>query len=312
MQIHINHKNGDRYSPLHEAKPLAELGVDEPIEEVEAEPERGWKSSYRIVVGLFVAALIVFGVIIFVAGEFRESEMLTAIRVEGNRALMTSEVFALAKIDRSQKFYDIDLRSIAARIEKHPVVRRVTIEREVNPNALVIKVEERQPCAMVIAKGGEPAIVDAEYQLFWPRRLSGLQDPERLLSAPMLSGISYKDTLAIREMTDLLTSLQAAEDGAMQGAVAELKRTSAGAYILYTSETMTPIYLGAPKDDAFHTVIETEQGLAPEHSDAPFFRRQLALLSAIWKKQLRDELRQQPARYVDVRFDGQIIVKTKS
>ena len=78
-----------------------------------------------------------FSFIIFVADEFHESEKLSAIRVEGNRAIMTSEIFSLAKIDRSQKFYDIDLRSIEARILVHPVVRSVAIEREVDRKSVV-------------------------------------------------------------------------------------------------------------------------------------------------------------------------------
>lgn len=313
MQIRIN-KNKNDYSPLHEAKPLVELDLHEgeaPILEHEEE-EHGWKTSQRIVAGLFIGALLVFGFIIFVADEFHESEKLSAIRVEGNRAIMTSEIFSLAKIDRSQKFYDIDLRSIEARILTHPVVRGVAIEREVNPNALVIKVKEREPRAMIIAEGGEPAIIDAECKLFWPRRLSGLQDPDKLLSAPVLSGVSHKDSVRIREMTDLLTSIQTAEDNAMQGAIAELKRTSSGAYILYTSETMTPIYLGFPKETAFHTALENEKGLTNEQKDKTLFERQIGLLSVLWKKHLRDDLRRNRAHHVDARYDGQIVVKTKS
>jgi cell division septal protein FtsQ len=312
MQIRINHKNKDHYSPLHEAKPLNELDLDASEVAEDHEEDRGWRASQKIVAFLFLAALLVFGFITIVADEFRDSEKLTSIRVEGNRAILTSEIFALAKIDRSQKFYDIDLRSIEGRIEKHPVVRRVVIEREVNPNALVIRVEERQPRAMIIAEGGEPAIIDGEYKLFWPRRLSGLQDPDKLLSAPMLSGVSYKDSTSLKQMTDLVTTLQTADDGAMHNAIGELKRTPTGAFILYTSETMTPIYLGAPEEDAFHTALETEQGLTNEKSDKTLFERQLALLSALWKKQLRDELRKHPARYIDARYDGQIIVKTKT
>ena len=42
------------------------------------------------------------------------------------------------------------------------------------------------------------------------------------------------------------------------------------------------------------------------------FERQLDLLTTLWKKNLRDALRKNPARYVDARYDGQIVVKTKS
>ena len=312
MHIRIN-KDKNGYSPLHEAKPLTEIApLDETDEVIEHEEESGWKTSQKIVASLFIGALIVFGFIIFIADGFHESEMLVSIRVEGNRALMTSEVFSLAKVDRKQKFYDIDLRHIAARIEKHPVVRSVDIEREVNPNTLVIRVREREPRAIVIAEEGEPAIVDAEYKLFWPRRLSGLQDPEKLLSAPILSGVSYKDSNTIRQMTDLITALETAHDGAMKGAIGELKRTEHGTFVLTTNETLTPIYLGSPKENAFHTALENEQGLTKEKQDMTLFERQLDLLTTLWKKNLRDALRKNPARYVDARYDGQIVVKTKS
>lgn len=312
MQIRIKHNGKEHYSPLHEARPLADFDLDEPSGPIEdTEGDHGWRASQKVVAILFIAALVVFGFITFVADEFRESEKLKAIRIEGNRAILTSEIFSLAKIDRSQKFYDIDLRSIEGRIEMHPVVRRAKIEREVNPNALIIRIEERQPCAMIVGEGGEPAIIDGEYKLFWPRRLSGLQNPDKLLSAPMLSGISYKDSVSLKQMTDLITLLQSIEDSAMRGAIGELKRTENGSFILYMDETMIPIYLGSPSEFAFQTALETEQGLAKGKSDKTLFERQIELLASMWKKRLRDELRKSPVRYIDARYDGQIIVKTK-
>ena len=115
----------------------------------------------------------------------------------------------------------------------------------------------------------------------------------------------------LKKMTDVLALLRRVEEGTMHDAIAELKRTPNGAFIAYTQHGMTPIYLGTPEEEAFHTALEYEQHLTKEYEHT-LFARQIELLAVVWKKQLRDALLKHPARYVDARFDGQIIVKSKS
>ncbi len=316
MQLHIKRNGEDRgHAPIHEARPVDEfvrhdLTADQTATtDDEQEARTGWRSS-RYVPLAFVAALLALAAMIFFARQFESGESLKAIRVEGNRQLMTSEVLSLAGIDRNQKFYDIDLREVEHRVARHGLVRGVTIKREVNPNTIVIHIDERMPLAMIRSTSGEPILVDNDYRFFLPKRLSGLLDPNKLLAVPVLGGIGERDTLAIAEMSHIVKEIETAGDSSLREAIGELRRTPTGAYVLYTSFSMTPIFIGSPRDVRFTTSLEreTNPAVAKAENDR-LFDHQLHLLAELWKEKLRSEIWSRNALYVDARFSGQIIVR---
>lgn len=299
---------------MHAAKPLDEFELDAAaplVGEDEAEERPNWKTS-RYAPWLFVLAVVLLGGIVFFARRYQSGESLQAIRVEGNRQLMTSEVLSLAAIDRSQKFYDLDLRAIELRVGKHGFVRDVSIHRETNPNTIVIHVDERAPLAMIRSSSGEPVLVDYDYRFFLPKRLSGLMDPNKLLAVPVLGGVSEKDTAAIVEMSHIVREIVTMGDSSLREAVGELRRTPTGAYVIYTSVSGTPIFIGSPSDVRFTTTLEreTDPNVVKAENDR-LFDHQLHLLAALWKQKLRAEIWSRTALYVDARFNGQIIVRHK-
>jgi cell division septal protein FtsQ len=323
MQLHINRPGKDEphrggYAPAHSAKPLDEF--DEilreetlPDEDFLYEDEQvGWRSSRRIAVATFIGAIILVGVIIYFASDFSSSEKLDAIRVVGNRAILTSEIYGLASINKKETFYTIDLQQIEKKVQKHPLVRNVTIRRETNPNTIVISVTEREAIALIRTSNGEPALIDNEHTLFWPRRMTGLKNPDRLMKVPVLSGISEKDTASLNEMALLVETLSVLSDSAMYGDIGELKKTPTGGYVIYTNETLTPIFLGEIQDKKFETALDRERNISSEQDTTTHFNKQLALLASLWKKRLKNELRVSRAAYLDARFHGQIIVKHKT
>jgi hypothetical protein len=299
---------------VHAAKPLDEFELDAAhslVREEEAEERPSWKTS-RYAPLLFVLALLLLGGIIFFARQFQSGESLQAVRVEGNRQLMTSEVLSLAAIDHSQKFFDLDLRAIELRVAKHGFVRDVSIHREANPNTIVIHVDERAPLAMIRSSTGEPVLVDNDYRFFLPKRLSGLMDPNKLLAVPVLGGVNEKDTAAIIEMSHIVREIVTMGDSSLREAVGELRRTPTGAYVIYSSVSGTPIFIGSPSDVRFTTTLEreTDPNVVKAENDR-LFDHQLHLLAALWKQKLRAEIWSHSALYVDARFNGQIIVRHK-
>jgi hypothetical protein len=319
MQLHIRKRNGNDdkhpgYAPMHDARPLTEFDAGDLYEEAEElvdDDLHSWKTSRVTPILIFLAALGIVGGIIYFAHDYSSAEKLSFIRIEGNRSLLTSEITALAQINRDEKFYDIDLRSIESRVEKHPLVRRAVIRRETNPNAIVIHIDEREPIALIRTTSGEPALIDRDHKLFWPKRLTGLSSPERLMSVPLLSGITEKDTLALAYMAGLVEKLEVLSDSAMHGEIGELKRTATGALVIYTASTMTPIFLGNPLDEAFETTLDAERLVKEDVKAKPHFQSQLELLAKLWKERLRNEVLTTRSLYVDARFRGQIIVKRK-
>jgi hypothetical protein len=133
----------------------------------------------------------------------------------------------------------------------------------------------------------------------------------RLLEVPLLSGVSEHDTAGYQAMAKMVTMIAALDSGALQNSIGELHRTPTGDYVIYTSATQTPIFIGSPFEHAFRTALEEQAGTVPKYSE-PLFDRQLELLARAWKPNLQRELLAGHALYVDARFCGQIILKQKS
>jgi cell division septal protein FtsQ len=309
VQLHIK-RQGDHYSPVHEAKPLDEILSEAADSHApEAEETRSWKTS-RYVPFMLVLAVVVLGGIVFFAREFQSGESLEHIRVEGNHQLLTSEVLSLAGIDKNQKFYDIDLRKIEQRVAQHGIIRHVSISRETHPNTITIHINERMPLAMIKSSTGEPMLVDNDLRFFMPKKLSGLADTNKLLAVPVLDGVSEKDTASIVEMSKIVREIETTGDSSLREAIGELKRTPTGAYVMYTAYSMTPIFIGSPRDVRFTTTLERETDPAKNKADNErLFDHQLNLLATLWKQKLRTEIWSKNTLYVDARFNGQIIVR---
>lgn len=299
---------------------VEEYNLQEPVEEVQLDESytdeqasESWRNSPWTRFLLVFAVLLLGGIAYFAVG-YEHDQKLESIVVEGAEQLTHKEIVALADIDRTQRFYDIDLKEITERVLKHSLVKAAYPRRETNPARIVIKVEERQPVAMMrSAKSGEVLLIDEEGKVLRPKRLSGLKDPEAMLRVPLLTGISEKDTASYLAMSRLVQSLTMLDSGHLMAAIGEMKKTTTGAYVLYTSTNQTPIFLGSPKDEPFIAALELERDpeRAQERREESLFEKQVKMLSSMWQSELASTVRRGNALYVDARFDGQIIVKRR-
>ena len=66
--------------------------------------------------------------------------MLQRVKVEGASMLKESEIVSLAAIDRSQKFYDIDLKRIQERLLRHSLIKSAHPRRDLNPATIVLEI----------------------------------------------------------------------------------------------------------------------------------------------------------------------------
>ena len=287
------------------------LADHDPVEHVE---DHSWRNSRWVPVTLLVAVAVLGGIWYF-ATHFESGLGLDRITVTGAQLLRDQEIIQLAGIDRDQKFYDIDLKKIEANLLRHSLIKSAHPHREVNPATIVLDVEERQPVAMVRSESnGEAYIIDRDGFILRPKLLAGLKDPVKIMQVPLLTGVPIKDTVGLRFMSKLVTMMQSLEGGSLKSALGELYRTPTGAYVLYTVETQTPIFIGSPNDAPFTTAVEEQRnpGAAKQAAiDEPLFIRQIKLLARLWQKRLEHDLRSNSALYVDARFNGQVIVKQK-
>lgn len=287
----------------------------EGYEPQEAEPKEAEPQSWRQTrwgALYFFLAIGVLGGIAYFATHYESDMALEKIKVEGAHQLSDQEIISLARIDRKQKFYDIDLHAIAERIEKHSLIKAAYPRRETNPATIVLSVTERQPAAIMRSANGEMLLIDNEGQMIRPKKLEGLRNPSRLLQVPLISGISEKDSVSYRAMTRMVLHIQSLDSGALQDAIGELHRTPTGGYLLYTLDTRTPIFLGSQSDRPF--VTSTEATLASTKNAVPkasLFDRQLHLLAIAWRGSLKHDIEAHPPLYVDARYEGEIILKKK-
>jgi cell division septal protein FtsQ len=298
--------------PMLETPELEELEAAE-NEYVEEAPSHPWMHGKRGM-WLFLGVLVILGGAAYFAFGFERDLTLEKITVEGNTQLTDKEIISLADIDREQKFYDIDLKAIAARMMKHSLVKAAYPSRESNPATIVLRVEERKPVAMIrVAATGEAMVIDADGKILRPKRMTGLKDPESILDVPLLSGITDKDTQSFLAMSRLVMKLSELDSGALIRGADELKKTPTGAYVLYMSGTHTPIFIGSPKDEPFIAALDKERDPegVQQKKEEPLFDKQLRLLSGMWKQSILPVIRKGGVLYVDARFDGQVIVKGK-
>jgi cell division protein FtsQ len=105
---------------------------------------------------------------------------VTTVRVENNQRLLQEEVLALSDIQQGSNIFDLDLDMIGGKIEENPWVASARVER-VFPNEVTIRIEERQPQAIV--RLGTLYYVDVYGEIF------KMLDAGDRLDYPLISGI---------------------------------------------------------------------------------------------------------------------------
>ena len=321
-RVMLGHAPEPEYEPEEAVGPrdlLGEFLEDDDAEETEimdTEGEASWKHS-RWPSVLFISALLVLGSMWYLASRSERAVTLAGVRIEGASLLSNEEVLHLAAIDRAVPFYTINLKAIEQRLLTHSLIRSAHVRRELDPATLVLSIEERQPVALLKAdstsgvSAGETFIIDRDGLLLRPKLIAGLRNPAKLLQVPLLSGVSARDTAGFQAMAKLVAMIATMDSGALKNSIGELRRTPNGAYVIYTSESATPIFLGSPFDREFHTALEEQRDSIMPRNETPLFYRQLNLLAKAWKPNLQDEIRAGHALYLDARFNGQIILKHK-
>jgi hypothetical protein len=286
---------------------LADGSDEEDTSEIES---RSWKHSRRAPVA-FAVALAALGGIWYIASHFDRAMPLERVSVRGANLLSESEVISLAAVDKNDRFYQIDLKTLQRRLLRHSLIKSAHPRRELNPSTIVLDIEERQPVAMLRSDAtGEAFIIDRDGVLLRPKLIAGLRDPARLMQVPLLTGVTERDTVGYQAMARLVAMIGAMDSGALRTEIGELCRTPTGAYVIYTAETQTPIFIGSPFDARFQTAVEEQQSRASTAKETgPLFNEQLRLLAKMWRTKLKNDLRAGNALYVDARFQGQIILK---
>lgn len=232
---------------------------------------------------LFALVLLVLAAAVW-ANLWKSDLRIADVTVSGNLILEEKDVLDLAKIDRTQRLYDVDLLAARERVMKNAFVKSVSVNREA-PNRIAITVKERVPIAAVVLNRME--YLDAEGVVLPAAR------SENIFDLPVLTGTFQASEFApgkrierseVLDALEILASAQAIGDE-LYRRISEVHVDTGRDMILYTAEAGVPV------------VVSRVDPMV-----------QLVKFDGFWKEIMLHHGAAELA-YVDLRFEDQVVVR---
>jgi len=154
---------------------------------------------------------------------------LEEVVVSGVDEELKSELLEMAHLNYEHSLLAINLNELQERLEKHPWVRSVNLEKSF-PHTLVIRVEKEEPCALVLAD-------KLYYMNRWGRLFKELSPDERI-DFPVVTGLSEKEEERGEQLdaaVQILRLFEAGEPPWDLGHLSEVHVKPDGAVDLYVS-----------------------------------------------------------------------------
>ncbi|MGB9592391.1 MAG: cell division protein FtsQ/DivIB [Candidatus Kryptoniota bacterium] len=235
----------------------------------------------------FTIALSAAAALYLISGNWKHQLVLDRIFVKGDRILTRDEIKSLAGVDSGALLFKISLAAVRDRIEKNPYVKRVVVVRQ-PPYYLSVNITERYPVALIATANNAMFSVDRE-GIVLPLPL------KRKANLPLITNvnqsISVGDTAKgmLKEGVELINDAMDLSHETGNDIVANISevRLSNEGLILYTTAPSVQVIVG--KGD---------------------FHRKLVYLQAFLSQVTAQG--QFSCRYVDLRFDGQVVVNKAS
>ena len=218
---------------------------------------RSGRSRLRRVLHLVIATLVLMVVLELVFFLLLVPRLrLTTVAVTTDLALSDAEVLTMAGLTGNEQFFSLDVAAIAARLERHLLVRDATVALRF-PDTLRLTLTGRKPVAVVLTSAPgdavRAALVDADGLVF----LSGaaLWGSQDAADVPVLTGLAPEVALHGRQLPEALQrvladlqTLQAA-DPVLAALISEVRLVPMGA-----SAAAAPLDLAAV-DSGFDTLL---------------------------------------------------------
>lgn len=260
------------------------------------DPHAGREDARRFASGVSTAILIIGAIVglVLVANRWGGKEGLASVRIVGRQVLDSVEIMERAGLAEGMTLASVDLEGVEKRIASHPFIARAAVYHG-EQGTLVVEVTERAPTAMTFA-GGAPLYLDS-HGVVLPYRFSAAtfdlpvlggilrQKSDSGESAPSGSGRAGIDSLLALEAIGVVHTLRDFDES-LYRQISEIVREENGEYTLTTTDGSIPVRAGRPEEIA-----------------GRLKKLQLFLLSVLPAHGAAK------ARYVDLRWRGQVVVK---
>jgi cell division protein FtsQ len=257
---------------------------------------------------LRIAAIVAMTVLL--AGSYRpitSSRLfeLEKITIEGNTRVPTSKVEAMIHRVAGENVYQADLSAVRSALKRHPLIKDAIVARLL-PDALRVKLIERQPVA-VVARSGRLVCVDEEGSIVGDFALMGDQPAPPLLG--WAEGSAPVKMAANRQRIQLYLQLQRELSGPGLSYWSQIDQIDVSntedVTISLSRNPMTWIHLG---DREFRQRLQL--GLAVLDAIKNRNREELQRLGlAVSDKLLADDLK---INYIDVSRPPRVVVRLPS
>jgi len=237
----------------------------------------------------FAGLVVVTGLFWSGTLEWKKHLTVSGIIVEGEHILTKDEIVKLSQISLKTNMYDADLSGIGANIEKNHFVKSVAVTRDA-PGIIRISVLERTPIALLVPPGGAELLSVDEEGYVLPHASS-----QSMFDLPVISGVDSVAGIQVGQRTtqgDILAAIEVLDvarrvSSELYYMISEVRIRTGHDMVLYSADTGIPILFG--RGDA---------------------AKKLVNLDAFWKQFVAQQGTQE-IRYIDVRFDGQVVVSSR-
>jgi len=236
----------------------------------------------RLGIWLLMPLMVAYLVVFIMSFEWRDTLKIERVVVEGARILSAKQILAKTEIYAQSPLYETDIYAVRGRLEGDPMIRCVTVNRQL-PGTLAIVVAEREPLAAL--SNDQILYVDASGVLL-PHVESAVQ-----FDLPFISGIDSLGKAKIGrpmnqpDIYQAIDVLQNAQSLGIYHSISELNMNHGGDIVLNSTDGGVPVILGRGN-----------------------FPRKLEMLRSFWNNFVNQGNIDQ-MRYVDLRYEDQVVVK---
>ncbi|HEY9165153.1 MAG TPA: FtsQ-type POTRA domain-containing protein [Candidatus Kryptonia bacterium] len=229
----------------------------------------------------FVLTISAFVALFLISQNWKNQLTLDNVVVYDTRILGPDEIKALADLSSGRPLFAVSLSDVSKRVEKNPFVKQAIVVRAI-PYDLTITIRERNPIGLVAASGQVLSVDDAGIIL--PLPLGRKNDLPVITN--VYSSVQVGDTAkgSLMQAVKFLTDAKRISPSISAG-ISEVRLAGDG-LVAYTTSASLPVFIG--KND---------------------FDRKLLYLQEFFLKLAAGGLQ---CSYVDLRYNGQIIVGTDS
>ncbi len=235
-----------------------------------------------------VLAGLLMLIVIFVMARNNNVFRLKAVKIYNNTFVSKEEIAALAQLDFSKELFEIDVKKMAARISTHPMIEKVSISR-FYPSVLKIKIKEQQLLAGVA--GSDVVGITAAGKLIFDYH------PRALYDVPVITGIhfvqegthqKFPETPELLEQAVKVLRMIKKNDPILYSEISELNFNQRTGMVIFLRKGNLPVLIGNSN-----------------------IVKKLNFLATVYYHFLETNKFNQ-IQTIDVRFNGQVVVKHKS